>query len=110
MACAGQWQAALSLGQGVTQVTLHTIPRDLYTLALQAKFPKLTHFVVESSCHGPVRLVAVDGLPLLSEHCMPSLKSLALKGLSQVPHSTERTSRRRYSSLSARCALSSSPS
>ena len=87
-----------------TQVTLHIIPRDLCTMALQAGFPKLTHFVVESSCHGPVRLVAVDGLPLLSEHCMPSLKLLALKGLSQVPLSTERTSRRRYSSLPARCA------
>lgn len=59
---------------------------------------------MESSCAVQARLLAVDGLPcMLSERSAPALKSLALKGLSQEPFSTERASqRRRYSSISVR--------
>ena len=49
-------------------------------MAVQVRLLKLTHFAVESSCSGPMRLVAVDGLPdMLSAQRVPSLRSLALR-------------------------------
>ncbi len=66
---------------------------------LQVRLPKLEHLAVESSCAGPVRLVAVDGLPcMLAQRSAPALRRVALKGLSQVPLSTARASQRRRSS------------
>ena len=69
---------------------------------VQVLLPKLEHFAVESSTDVDARLLAVDGLPcMLSARCAPALKSLALKGVSQAPFSTERASQRhRYSSFS----------
>ena len=64
-------------------------------MVLKVRLPRLEHFAVESSCMGSVRrLVAVDGLPcMLSQRCTPALKSVAVKGLSQEPFSTERRGR-----------------
>ena len=70
---------------------------------VQVLLPKLEHFAVESSNDVEIRLLAVDGLPcMLSERSAPALKSVALKGVSQEPFSSERASQpRRYSSFSA---------